>query len=240
MQRYFSVSKSEILINNEDVHHIENVMRSKIGDFFEVVFNSKIYLAEITQIKPLGFNIKEELEENNELENKITLFYALSKGDKNELVMQKATELGVSKIVLISSSRCVVKMDQNDFNKKKSRFEKIIKEAAEQSKRNIIPEIIGVYNIDKIPQDLLCDHNFVAYECDKGYTTSTLKNYQNIKKTESVSILIGSEGGLTDKEVNSLLEKSFIKISLGKRILRTETAAINALSGLTLILEANA
>ena len=238
MQRYFSLSNSDLLISNDDIHHISNVMRSKIGDCFELVQNGKVLIARITNLKPFNFEIDNISEENNELNNHLTLFYALSKGDKNDLVIQKATELGVHKIVLISSSRCVVKMNNEDFNKKKTRFERIIKEAAEQSKRNIIPEIVGIYNINNIPNELLCDHNFVAYECDKGCTKFTLEYYQKIANGESVSLLIGSEGGLTEEEVNNLLLKSFKKISLGKRILRTETAAINAISGLTLVLEA--
>jgi 16S rRNA (uracil1498-N3)-methyltransferase len=177
------------------------------------------------------------VKEEKEIKNPITLFYALSKGDKNEFVMQKATELGAKRIVLLSSKRSVLKMSSEDFLRKKERFEKIIKEASEQSKRTSIPEIVGVYPMDKIPQDLLCDKNFVAYEFDSGRTDKTLDQFMNINEEESVSILIGSEGGIDEKEIEALKKQGFITISLGKRILRTETASVYALSVLGFILE---
>jgi 16S rRNA (uracil1498-N3)-methyltransferase len=237
MQRYFSISKDEIILSKDDIHHIENVMRGRPHDTFEVVFNQKVYVFEITSTKPLAYKEVEVVDDNNELNNEIILFYCLSKGDKNEFVMQKATELGVNKIVLLSSSRSILKMSQDDFNKKKMRFEKIIKEASEQSKRNIVPEILGVYNINKIPEELKGKHNFVAYECDSGLTLNTLNHFNEIKPNERVSILIGSEGGLSKEEVSLLNKDGFISISLGKRILRTETAAVYALSVLGAILE---
>lgn len=237
MQRYFSLSNEKIILSDGDVHHILNVMRMRKGETFEIVFNSLINIAEITSLKPFSYNIVDIVKEEKEIKNPITLFYALSKGDKNEFVMQKATELGAKRIVLLSSKRSVLKMSSEDFLRKKERFEKIIKEASEQSKRTSIPEIVGVYPVDKIPQDLLCDKNFVAYECDSGRTDKTLDQFMNINEEESVSILIGSEGGIDVKEIEALKKQGFITISLGKRILRTETASVYALSVLGFILE---
>lgn len=229
MQRYFSLSDIELTISNDDIHHILNVMRSKIGDKFEVVFDSKIYLCSLSSVKPFGYNIVEIYENNNELPNDLTLFYALSKGDKNEFVMQKATELGVKKIVLVSTKRCVAKMTNEDFDRKLIRFNKIIKEAAEQSKRNVLPKIVGVYSIFEL-KALMCDHNFVAYEDTDILSSNPVKCFSSIKNGESISVLIGSEGGLAKEEVEQLNNLGFINISLGKRILRTETAAVYALS----------
>ena len=237
MQRYFSCSKEEIMISPDDVHHILNVMRQRVGDFFEVVFNEKIYEMRITSTKPFSYEVCDISSTNNELENDVTLFYCLSKGDKNEFVMQKATELGVKRIVLLSSKRSIAKMSNEDFLRKKERFLKILKEASEQSKRNIVPEILGVYSVSKIPNELLAKHNFVAYEEDSGLTDNTFSLFNEIKKDESVSILIGSEGGLAKEEITYLNSIGFKNISLGKRILRTETASIYALSVLSFFLE---
>ena len=237
MQRYFSLSKEQIEISINDIHHILHVMRGRIGDFFEVVFNEKIYTMEITSLNPFEYQIRDINSFNNELTNKITLIYALSKGDKNEFVIQKATELGVSKIVLVSSRRSVVKMSQDDFDKKKIRYQKIIKEASEQSKRNVLPEIVGLYSLDKLPKEVMSNINLVAYEEDSGSTKGTFAILDNVKNDESISIVIGSEGGIDKEELNYLNNNGFKNISLGKRILRTESAAVYALSVISFMLE---
>ena len=237
MQRYFSISDKEIILDSGDIHHITHVMRSKIGDFFEVIFNKKIYEMRITSLSPFSYEVNDISSLDNELKNDVTLFYCLSKGEKNEFVMQKACELGVKRIVLLSSLRSVVKLNNDDFNRKKSRFEKILKEASEQSHRNIIPELVGIIPIKKIPHELLSNHNFVAYEEDAGSTDKTFELINNIKENESVSILIGSEGGIDNSELEILHQQGFKDISLGKRILRTETAAVYALSVIGFLLE---
>lgn len=238
MQRYFSSLVEKMVLSEDDLHHIKNVMRGKISDRFELVFDSKIHLCEITSLNPFDFKVVEVLSDNNELENKVTLFYCLSKGDKNDFVVQKATELGAHRIVFLSSRRSVVKLNQNDFDKKKIRYEKIAKEASEQSKRTIIPEIIGLYDVSNIPTHLLGDNNFVAYETMSGKTDKTSEFFSEIARTSGqISILIGSEGGLEEKEIDKLIKDGFKTISLGKRILRTETAAVYALSVLSFILE---
>ena len=237
MQRYFSTNEEKIVLSDANMHHILNVMRMHKGDKFEVVLKSMIYTVELMSTKPFSFEVRDIVKEEKELKNKVTLFYALSKGDKNEFVMQKATELGASRIVLLLSKRSVLKMTNQDFLRKKERFERIIKEASEQSKRSSIPEILGVYPLDNIPNDLLCDKNYVAYECDSGSTTKTLDTFLNINENESVSVLIGSEGGISEEEIECLKARGFETISLGKRILRTETAAGYALSVLGFILE---
>ena len=157
MQRYISSSNERPLVSKDDIHHIKNVMRERLGDAFEIVFNEKIYKMEITSLEPCEYKIVDIDSTNNELDNDITLFYVLSKGDKNDFVIQKATELGVKRIILLTSSRSVIKMNQEDFERKKVRYQRIIKEASEQSKRNIVPEIVGLYSINNIPSSLLCD-----------------------------------------------------------------------------------
>lgn len=238
MQRYFSSSKQFLTLSDNDIHHIKNVMRCKISDTFEIVFDNKIHICEINSLMPFEFKVVDINSSFVELKNDVTLFYCLSKGDKNDFVVQKATELGVHKIVFLSSKRSVVRLNQNDFDKKKIRYEKIAKEAAEQSRRTIIPEIIGLYDVSDIPTSLLAKSNFVAYESESGKTKKTMDFFSEIsQKDDSVSILIGSEGGLEEKEISKLEEIGFKTISLGKRILRTETAAVYALSVLGFILE---
>ena len=239
MQRYFSLSNQHIELSNDDIYHILKVMRGKVSSTFEVVHLDAISICEITSINPFTFKVIDVYKEDKELFNNVTLFYVLSKGDKNEFVIQKATELGVKNIVFLNSKRSVIKLSQSDFERKLVRYKKIAKEASEQSKRNIIPDIKGLYDLDKIPNELLCNHNLVAYELESGKTNKTLDFLQeNCKNSESISVLIGPEGGIDEKEISVLTSNNFIPISLGKRILRTETAAVYALSVIAFILEA--
>lgn len=239
MQRYFSLSNQHIELSNDDIYHILKVMRGKVSSTFEVVHLDAISVCEITSINPFAFKVIDVYKEDKELFNNVTLFYVLSKGDKNEFVIQKATELGVKNIVFLNSKRSIIKLSQSDFERKLVRYKKIAKEASEQSKRNIIPDIKGLYDLDKIPNELLCDHNLVAYELESGKTNKTLDFLQeNCKNSESISVLIGPEGGIDEKEISVLTSNNFIPISLGKRILRTETAAVYALSVIAFILEA--
>ena len=231
MQHYFAnIYEGTVQLLDSDAHHVLHVMRNKVGDKIIAINNGKEYLSEITNLSPLTILVKEELSTDNELKKDLTLLYCLAKGDKIEFVIQKATELGAKKIALISSKYCVTKIDNQSFNKKLVRYQAIAKEASEQSHRQIIPEILGVFDINKIPSSLLSDDNYVAYE--KCEDTPSLEI-----NGKSVSILIGPEGGLDKKEIEILEKTGFKCVSLGKRILRTETAAVYALSVLGYLLE---
>ncbi len=234
MQRYFtSVVNDSVLLSPEDVHHITHVMRMRVGDRFEVVDSSRLYICEILSLSPLEIKIVEEKKEDVELNKHVTLFFALAKGDKIDLVIQKATELGVHRIVLFKSRRCVVNYEEKDIAKKISRYQKIAKEASEQCHRLIIPEIVGVVDLKGL-KPYLEDINYIAYEKEAGSTNESLNIPDEIN---GVSVMIGSEGGFDEDEVNYLVNEGFVKISLGKRILRCETAAIYALSVLSYKLE---
>ncbi|MCQ2088283.1 MAG: 16S rRNA (uracil(1498)-N(3))-methyltransferase [Bacilli bacterium] len=234
MQRYFAiVSDNKVLLSNDDQHHLLNVLRAKIGEKIEVVSEGSLFLAEITKISPLVISVVNKLEDNSELKAKVTLYYCLSKGDKNDFVVQKATELGASKIVLVSSKRCVVKYDNKDVDKKIARFNKIAKEAAEQCHRIIVPEIIGPVTVDQIGKIATEEVRFVAYEEEAKKSPSfSLEGNET-----SVAVFIGPEGGIDENEVKKLNEFSFKNVSLGNRILRTETAAVYALSVIANYLE---
>ena len=236
MQRYFARIENNIVkLDDGDIHHLLNVLRVRNGYQFEVVDNGEVFLCEVIDIKPLKIKIIEKLDTNTELDKEITLFFALAKGEKIDFVIQKATELGVSKIVLFSSKRCVVDFSNKDLNKKLARYNKIAKEASEQSHRNKVPEVLGVLDLKNINKDDLSDINFVAYE--KLSNSNVLLDELKVKNSNSLSIFIGPEGGFEEEEINYLKSLNVFPISLGKRILRTETAAVNILSVIGYILE---
>lgn len=229
MQRYFASIDQDFFVHptKEDEHHILHVMRMKKGDEIEVVDNQKLYLCRLDSTDPLVISMVHEIASDVEISEDVTLLYALTKGDKIDLVLQKATELGVKRVALIQSERSVVKYDSKDIEKKSQRFIKIMKEASEQSHRLIVPEFLGIFNLKSLPPQVFCDVNFVAYEKDASKVS---EQFLGLEKGKSVSVLIGPEGGFSKQEIESLEKIGFIRTSLGKRILRAETAAIYALS----------
>lgn len=230
MQRYFTSFKDEknITISNDDIFHIVKVMRMKINDQFEINNDGDIYLAQINSLAPFSFKILKKIDENHELKTKITLLYCLPKGDKIDLVLQKATELGVNQIVLVNSSRCIAKINDENKKKKLARFNKIIKEATEQCKRNNLPALKDVIKFSEI-SNYQSDLNLIAYENSK-MSNQELKDLLRNFKGNTVTILIGAEGGFSKEEVEYALKNNFISISLGNRILRSETSVFNLLS----------
>lgn len=234
MQRYF-IDKNfkDITFTNEQIKHIVKVMRMDINDLIEVVFAERCYICKITSINPFEVEKVNEITSSPELNVDITLLYCLPKGDKLDLVIQKATEIGVKKIILVQSSRCVTKYKKEDFKRKIERFNKIITEASEQSHRFICPEIVDIINFKDI-KNYKFDHSFIAYENER---TISLNSLNNFKKNESIGIIIGSEGGFDKEEVEYAESKGYTSISLGKRILRSETACIYALSVIAFLTE---
>lgn len=236
MQRYFaSLFENEVILKEDDVFHLTKVMRAKNNDRIEIVDeNGKAYLARIIQINPLRIVIQEPILKNSELDTKVTLFFALAKSDKIDFVIQKATELGASKIVLFEGKRSIVHFSKDDFARKYNRYHNIAKEAAEQCHREVIPEICFAPSIKDIENDL-AEVNLFAYELDAGKTNDFASIFN--KRMNSLSIIVGPEGGFDEKEAEFLLFKNFKTISLGKRILRCETAAVYALSVIAFNLE---
>ena len=151
-----------------------------------------------------------------------------------DLVIQKATELGVSEIILVQSERCIAKITKENKEKKLIRFNKIALEASEQSKRTRVPLIDKVIDYKDISK-FTFDHSFIAYE-DEG-EISFKEKIEQIKEGETIGIIIGSEGGFSRREVDYAIEKGYQSVSLGKRILRSETAVFYALASFGLILE---
>ena len=236
MQRYFANIDQNFTVHfsNDDEHHILHVMRMKKGDEIEVVSDGKVFLCRIDKTNPLEVSVIHEISNDVEIKEDITLLFSLTKGDKIDLVLQKATELGAKKVALITSERTVVSYDNKDIDKKLARFSKIMKEASEQSHRVIVPELLGIFNLKNLPKEAFSDINYVAYEKDASKTSEM---FEGLSKDKSISILVGPEGGFSEQEINNLVEQGFIRTSLGKRILRAETAAIYALSVLGYLLE---
>ena len=236
MQRYFAslLDKEHIKLESEDEHHLLHVMRMKKDDEIEVVANDKLFLCRIENVNPLNIYIVHEINSDVELNEDVTLLFALTKGDRTDLVVQKATELGVKKIALIQSERTVVRYEEKDIAKKCARYQKIMKEASEQSHRLVVPTLLGIYNLKKLPKEVYSDLNYVAYEKDANDVEGSFKG---LTKGKSVTILVGPEGGFSKEEIDMLVNQGFIRTSLGKRILRAETAAIYALSVIGYLLE---
>lgn len=230
MQRYFGkIIGNQVLLSDDDIHHLTRVMRAKVGEKIEVVNDGATYLAEIRSFKPLEIDVVRKLRENNELPNNIVLIASLLKGDKMDIVLQKATELGVSEIVLMETERTIVKIKRDDKEVKLERFNRILKEAAEQSKRNKIPHLFQIINFERL-NEIEADIKLIAYEEEAGPTNSFNRAIENIKPYDRVAIVIGPEGGFSDFEIDLATRYGYKKISLGKRILRAETASIYALS----------
>ena len=236
MQRYFAdIRNNQVFLSQEDSFHLLKVMRARINENIEVVDqNHRSYLAIIKSINPLIIEVQEPMLAKSELPIEVTLFFGLAKSDKIEFVIQKATELGVKNIVLFEGKRSVVKFSENDFVRKESRYKAIAKEASEQCHREYIPNIYFVKSIKGIKQ-YLCDINLFAYELEAGKSTD-ISNYIS-KDIKSISVITGPEGGFDSSEADYLISLNFKNISLGKRILRCETAVTYALSVIAYNLE---
>ena len=237
MQRYFArICGKEAVLESDDVFHLTKVMRARVGDNVEIVDNFQVYLGEVKSLKPLQIAIVKKINERSELPNQVILIASLVKGDHMDLILQKATELGASEIVLLSSERTVVKIKKDDKDVKFVRFNKILKEAAEQCKRKKIPDCYRLINMSQL-KEIQADIKLIAYEDEKGSSMAFNKAIQGIKDNQKVAIMIGPEGGFTKDEVELALSLGYKKVGLGRRILRAETATFYALSVIANFLE---
>ena len=236
MQRYFTslLDHEHIKLTKEDEHHLLHVMRMKRNDEIEVVANDQLYLCRISNTNPLDIFIVHEIQSDVELPSEVTLLYALTKGDKIDLVVQKATELGVKRIALFQSERTVVRFEEKDIQKKCERYQKIMKEASEQSHRLVVPELLGIFHLKELPKEVFSELNYVAYEKEAQNVSDSFPDFA---KGKSITIAVGPEGGFSEEEIQRLIKLGFKTTSLGKRILRAETAAIYALSVIGYLLE---
>ena len=241
MPRFFikenQKQNNQITIIGEDVNHIKNVIRKQIGDNIEICNkdSKKSYKCEITKIEEnqITTEIIEELksQEDNII---VDIYQGLPKADKMELIIQKSVELGANAIIPVDMKRCVVKLDSKSEEKKIERWQKISESAAKQCGRNNIPEvkhIVSIKDICKLIKNY--DAMIVAYENEKENTLKhelTKIKQENNFNNFKIGIVIGPEGGLEENDVKLLKESGAKIITLGSRILRTETVALNMLS----------
>ena len=239
MPRFFikenQIQNNKITIIGEDVNHIKNVIRKQIGDIIEICNqdNEKSYKCEIEKIeeKQITTKIIEELK-SQESNIKVDIYQGLPKAEKMELIIQKSVELGANAIIPVNMKRCVVKLDSKSEEKKIERWQKISESAAKRCGRNNIPEVKHLVNIKDICNKIMdYDAMIVAYENEKENTLKQeLTKLKNKQKNLKIGIVIGPEGGLEENDVKLLKESGAKIITLGHRILRTETVALNMLS----------
>ena len=233
------VNGENAYISGSDVNHIVNVLRMKIGE--ELLISVKgdwDYICKIEEIENDRVNLKLlESMEQRELPIKLTLLQGIPKSDKLEMIIQKAIELGVSEIIPVKTNRVVVRIDEKKTQAKVNRWNAIAESAAKQSKRSIIPKVLKPQTIDN------------ALEIVKDYGVKLLpyENADGIKKTKdilnsldsknNIAVFIGPEGGIEEADVKKSTDSGFEVITLGKRILRTETAGLALLSNIMIRLE---
>ncbi|MBE6777067.1 MAG: 16S rRNA (uracil(1498)-N(3))-methyltransferase [Ruminococcaceae bacterium] len=221
---------SHYIIDGTDYNHIKNVLRMEIGDTCLISCDGKSDLCRIDAFldDTVSFEIIEEDYTDTELPVKIYLFQGLPKGDKMEYIIQKCVELGVYGIVPVEMKHCIVKLDDKKAKSKQLRWQSIAESAAKQSKRNIIPEVLDVSSFDKaLDFAKTLDLILVPYENKEGMR-ATAEALSQLENVQSIGIFIGPEGGFEKAEIEKALQNNAKIISLGKRILRTETAAVTA------------
>ncbi len=223
-----SINDHTVILSGDNARHIGNVLRGKTGDVITVCDGQgRDYECEITDISKseVTARIVDIFSNENEPDLKITLYQALPKSDKMELVIQKCIEIGVDRIVPVNTEHTVVKLNGKE-NKKLARWSKIAEAAAKQCGRGKIPNVDGVMDFRAAIDDALSlDGAIIPYEKEKG---NTLKSYVKSFKGKSIGIFIGPEGGFSDAEIEYALSKGVVSVTLGKRILRTETAGLVA------------
>lgn len=238
MQRYFFKDNScldrlnnRIIINDkENFHHIKNVMRMKIGDKLIVCTNDmQEYLCEIDSITNNVFlNILEEHHNTNELKAKITIAQGLVRREKKEEVLRRLDELGAYQYIPVEMERSIVHL--NKYNENIDRINTIIKECSEQSERGILMKYLEAISFKDFIKLNDYDYKFVCYEESGRSNEHSLKSYLDKLKDKKILVLVGPEGGISNKELEILDNNGFIRIGLGKRILRTETAPLFIMS----------
>lgn len=241
------LSGDKIFILGSDVNHIKNVLRMKIGERVRVSIseNGRSFFGTIENLSDEEVTISVESEDVNgtELQNRIYLFQGLPKGDKMELIIQKAVELGVYQVIPVAMKHCVVKLDEKKAQNKVKRWQAISESAAKQSKRTLIPEILSPMTWkEALGMAKELDIVLVPYENERGMT-ATREVMQKIKPQQSIGIFVGAEGGFSPEEIDEIApmcvedEENVHRISLGRRILRTETAGLATLSMLVFCLD---
>lgn len=237
MPRFFTarenISDTQIIIDNEDVNHISRVLRLGEGDEITVCDGRGCdYSAVISSIEPkkIVCSIAEKTKSVTEPNVCVTLFQGLPKASKMDYIIQKTTELGIARIVPCVMSRCVVKLENQKAEAKKvDRWQKVAEAAAKQSGRGVIPEVSMPLTLDKAIEEMKsCDICFAPYECEEDTRLRTVLT--SVKEPKKIGFIIGPEGGFDLSEIERIKSAGIKTVTLGRRILRTETAGESVLA----------
>lgn len=238
MQKYFiSLDEFESLTLKGDVaFQIKNVLRGRINDEFLVGVSNKTYLSRITEIdnKEIKFEIVKEDTGNFELPVFVSLFQGYPKAEKLENIIKYGTQLGVSEFHPTLMNRSIFKLDNNKKDSKLDRFNKIAKEAAEQSYRNVCPKVVDIKKLKDIDFGSY-DVKILCYEgsAKENECSAFKKLVRDIKTNDRVAVVVGPEGGITKEEIELLTNQGFVCCAVGPRILRTETVVFYVLSAIS-------
>jgi 16S rRNA (uracil1498-N3)-methyltransferase len=236
-----NIDDKSVIILGGDVNHIKNVLRMRVGE--EITVSNGVdgneYRCAITFLEEdcVRCELRFVKEDGVELPAQIYLFQGLPKADKMELIIQKAVELGVYQVIPVSTKRCVVKLDDKKAKSKIGRWQGIAEAAAKQSKRGLIPQIADVMSFKeavKLAADM--DVRLIPYELAEGMD-KTREMISNLKAGQRIAVFIGPEGGFEESEIQEALSAGIEPVTLGKRILRTETAGFTILSWMMYQLE---
>ena len=244
MHRFFiessSMSGSRVVITGSDAHHIRDVLRLTIGDTICVSTGDEWeYTCEIASVAKdeVSAIVVDTTKPGRELPSKITLYQCLPKKDKFEWIIQKAVELGAYRIVPVRSARVIVSIDSKKEAARVARWNAVAAAAAKQSRRMFVPEVTGICSLkEALAAAENDDVRLIPYEKSDGMDT-TRELVFGIQPGQSVSVVIGPEGGFEEQEIEMARQHGFEPISLGKRILRTETAGMSMLSVLGFMLD---
>lgn len=230
MQRYFSkeLKNDKFTLSDDDLYHITKVMRMKTGSLIEVVYEHEVYICTLDITDKVDAFIKEKRLANNEDQNEVALIVPLLKEQKMDLILQKATELGVTMIIPVIMERSIIKLDSSKEDKRIERWTRICKEAAEQSKRVDIPIVTRIKTLKE-----LGNLDGLKIVCSTSEKNLNLKKFLTTqKKCDRINIVVGPEGGISPKEEDLLVTLGFTKVSLGNRIMRVETVPLFIMSAL--------
>ena len=230
-----NIVSDEYLITGEDARHIGKSLRMREGEEISLVTPDKtLHICEIKEITADSVLVKVNSKEpcDTEPDVKVTLYQCLSKGEKMELVIQKAVELGVFRIVPVISSRCISRPDEKNLRKKEERWQKIALSAAQQSRRAIVPRVEKTVNFEEALEKAGKEgKGILFYELGGASLRKILEDF-TCEGEKNISVFVGSEGGFEEREASLAKEKGIVLATLGKRILRTETAPLAALSAI--------
>lgn len=239
MQRYFikenQINNNLIIIDEADSHHIKNVMRMHEGEHVVVCSLdenecSHTYLCSILSLsKNVMLEINEEIFENNELSFNVTIAHGIVKRDKQEEVVRRLVELGAYAYLPVIMQRSVIKIDQSKRTFSNDRFERIVKEASEQSERNRLMKLLDIVSIKELI-NLFDNYDLVLFASVASKNDLSLKEQMKVSNAKNILVIVGPEGGFSEKEIELIENTKAKTMSFGKRVLRTETAPLYAMS----------